>query len=97
MDAVVAFSLGAELGTSEGWRVVAALDGLELGFAVIATTVVGTSDGAEEGDWLGNLVGASVVGTGRAVVGTGVGNFVGDLVGLEEGLLVGIAVPSVGR
>ena len=60
MDSVVAFSVGAELGTSDGWGVVA-IDGLWLGFIVVASTV-GTCEGAVEGDWLNSSVGAAVVG-----------------------------------
>lgn len=51
---VVAFSLGAELGTSDGWRVVAT-DGLWLGVIVVASSV-NAGDGAAVGATIGTAV-----------------------------------------
>lgn len=56
---VVAFSLGAELGaelgTSDGWCVVATLDGLWLGVIVVASSV-NAGDGAAVGATIGTAV-----------------------------------------
>ena len=54
---------------------------------------MGTCDGAVEGDWLNNSVGAAVVG---AWVGGEVIAMVGFEVGLEVGLLVGVEVVGLG-